>query len=212
MSDSFFLKGTMRCPIHKRVELGDRTNVVTSDYYTIPANLKIVCKSDGPKRRCVASYDDCPSGVFEGDPTPAKPNRYHIRGLRPPDRVSRGKDMSGGWNTFVRWPGEEGWDRNTRAEEEFSIQVWDDDKPSGRRPEVFPSGSAFERPYPRSKDLHLERHGRSIQTSMAELKQLAEVIRQSAAKEVTRHGGLAYDELRKSPPIRIGGEEIDWER
>lgn len=210
MGDEIKLKGKLACGIHRYND----GHVARIGEYALPAEIRVKCTGDGDARRCTASYDDCPSdSVYEDTPRPAKAERRTVKGLKPPERVSRGRDNSGQWNTSVEWMGKSGWyGRNEQQTESFDLQAWDDDKTSGMPPSVFFRASVARRPYARG-DLRMELDSGHIEVAPAELSKLAEVFKQTIDRGyMTRHGHVAVDEFDKAPPIRVGGTTVGWRR
>lgn len=211
--DQVSIKGRIRCSSYRVVEWPPRsgkTHTQTAQEFDLPAHVVVRCKGEGEKRRCTAYFPECPQHIREMDPIPTEPERKKIAGLRPPEGVTRGRDSSGNWNSRIEWTGREGYTGrgNERGNESFELHLWDDK--AGART-VFYGGRVFRRPYPRA-DLRMETEGWHMEADQRALKAAASVMREAAVRGVGRHGPLERDEFEKSPPIRIGGEEIDWPR
>ncbi len=206
----FKVRGTIRCPIYKRYTMSGKTHTMPSGEYDLPALLDVKCKGEGEQRRCVATYSDCPRPApHEGEPIPATAEVKKVRGLRPPEGIVRSRDNGGNWNTRAAWHGREGYtgDRNERGNEQFEIQVWDERPDLGPERDVFFDAAEFRRPYPRAEK-RLERDGWHMRVDRDGMREVTRSLRESAARGVSR--GIEREEFKKSPPIRLGDEEIDW--
>jgi len=212
--DQVSIKGRIRCTAYRVVEWpsgSGKTHTETAREYELPAHVVVRCKGEGKQRRCTAHFPECPKYVREADPIPTEPERKKVTGLRPPEGITRGRDNSGQWNSRIEWTGKRGYTGrgNEQDSESFSLHLWDDK--AGDRRTMFYGGSVFRRPYPRA-DLRMETEGWHMEADQRALKAAASVMREASARGVGRHGSLMHDEFEKSPPIRIGGEEIDWPR